>query len=145
VDIALARMTAASKTFGFVEVFKNVDLDLRAGTITAITGPVGAGKTTMLRCIAGVEPLTTGRRVLNAPVVGLVLTLNQSEPIALHTDMTSPCLVVTDEPSYAGAYSGALTAFVCKLLRSLADHGHAVAVGTHDTHVLNRADAVVDL
>ena len=37
--------------YGDVLALKNVDLDIRQGSITALIGPSGCGKTSLLRCI----------------------------------------------------------------------------------------------
>ncbi len=42
-----------SKSFGKLEVLKNVQLDIPAGKITAILGPNGSGKTTLMKSILG--------------------------------------------------------------------------------------------
>ncbi|RVP28836.1 ATP-binding cassette domain-containing protein, partial [Sinorhizobium meliloti] len=41
------------KSFGQIEVLHGVDLDLPAGTITALLGENGAGKSTFVRILAG--------------------------------------------------------------------------------------------
>ncbi len=41
-------------------VLAGVDLDLPAGTVTAVVGPSGSGKTTLLRLLAGLERPTAG-------------------------------------------------------------------------------------
>lgn len=41
-----------------------VDLEVPAGAVTTLTGPSGVGKTTLLRAIAGLQPLDRGEIVL---------------------------------------------------------------------------------
>lgn len=43
------------KAFGIRSVLRGVDLEVPAGSITAILGPSGCGKTTLLRILAGFE------------------------------------------------------------------------------------------
>lgn len=50
-----------SKTYGSLEVFTGVDLAIDRGSQVVILGLNGAGKTTMLRILAGVEKSDTGR------------------------------------------------------------------------------------
>lgn len=52
--------------YGDLQALKNVDVDVRQGSITALIGPSGCGKTTLLRCINRlnerfVNVTTTGR------------------------------------------------------------------------------------
>ncbi|NDF66240.1 MAG: ATP-binding cassette domain-containing protein, partial [Betaproteobacteria bacterium] len=46
-----------------------VTLGLRAGEMGVLIGPSGCGKTTLLRSVAGLEPVTRGRIRLNGQVV----------------------------------------------------------------------------
>ena len=46
--------------FGSREVLRGVDLEVPAGTVTAVLGPSGGGKTTLLRLIAGFEQPAAG-------------------------------------------------------------------------------------
>ena len=61
-----------SKHFGGVIAAENLDIDLRAGTITALVGPNGAGKTTVFNLLTGFVPPDTGSVRLNGQeLVGL--------------------------------------------------------------------------
>ena len=46
-------VSSASKHFGELSAFEGVSLALRRGSVLAVAGPNGGGKTTLLRCIAG--------------------------------------------------------------------------------------------
>lgn len=45
---------------GSQHVLRGVDLDVEAGEIVALMGPSGAGKTTILRAVAALQPFTAG-------------------------------------------------------------------------------------
>ena len=49
-----------NKSFGKKQVLKDVSFQLEKGEILAIIGPSGAGKTTILRCINGLEKSDKG-------------------------------------------------------------------------------------
>ena len=48
------------KAFGSHCVLTSLDLDVPAGSLTAILGPSGSGKTTLLRILAGFEQADAG-------------------------------------------------------------------------------------
>ncbi len=58
-----------SKSFGDVEVIKNLSLALNKGTIGCLLGPSGCGKTTILRAIAGFEDIDAGEIRINDRIV----------------------------------------------------------------------------
>ncbi|RKQ86730.1 carbohydrate ABC transporter ATP-binding protein (CUT1 family) [Solirubrobacter pauli] len=54
-----------SKSFGDVDALKGLELDIPEGSFFVLLGPSGAGKTTTLRVIAGLEKPDTGKVLLN--------------------------------------------------------------------------------
>ena len=55
------KVANVSKNFGDVAVLKDVSLEIPSGSLTALLGPSGGGKTTLLRVIAGLEQADAGR------------------------------------------------------------------------------------
>lgn len=54
-----------NKSFGQVDVLKNVSLDIAAGEVVSIVGPSGAGKTTLLQIIGTLSRQDSGRVLIN--------------------------------------------------------------------------------
>ncbi len=58
-----------NKSFGPVHVLHDVDLTVRAGEVTALVGDNGAGKSTVVKCIAGIHSTDSGEvRIEGKPV-----------------------------------------------------------------------------
>jgi ABC-type sugar transport system ATPase subunit len=51
----LLRLEKVSKNFGPVQALVDVDFDVRAGEVTALVGDNGAGKSVLIKCIAGIH------------------------------------------------------------------------------------------
>jgi iron(III) transport system ATP-binding protein len=67
-ELALA-CAGVTKAFGGRTVLDRVDLEVEPGTITAILGPSGEGKTTLLRIVAGFETADAGTVAIRGQVV----------------------------------------------------------------------------
>lgn len=53
-------LNQVTKNFGYLQVIKPLDLEIKNGEFTIFVGPSGCGKSTLLRLIAGLEDLTSG-------------------------------------------------------------------------------------
>jgi len=56
---------AISKSYGPVNVLKNIDLDIKAGEVLSIVGPSGAGKSTLLHILGTLDEADSGQLFLN--------------------------------------------------------------------------------
>jgi ABC-type sugar transport system ATPase subunit len=52
------------KSYGPVEVLKDIDLTVEDGSFVVLVGPSGCGKSTLLRSIAGLEPVDSGHMAI---------------------------------------------------------------------------------
>jgi len=57
----LCRVQGIYKSFGAVQALTDVDLDLPAGQVTALCGDNGAGKSVLIKCIAGIHEPDRGQ------------------------------------------------------------------------------------
>jgi ABC-type polar amino acid transport system ATPase subunit len=57
----MIRIQNLRKTFRERVVFSGLDAEIREGAVVAVQGPSGTGKSTLLRCLAGLEPFDAGR------------------------------------------------------------------------------------
>ena len=60
------------KSFGPVDVIRDVDLHVKNGEFCVFVGPSGCGKSTLLRMIAGLEDITSGTVEIDGQVVNTV-------------------------------------------------------------------------
>jgi sulfate/thiosulfate transport system ATP-binding protein len=58
-------VSKVNKAFGATPVLRDVSVDVLSGSLTALLGPSGGGKSTLLRVIAGLEKPDTGSVVIS--------------------------------------------------------------------------------
>ena len=54
-----------SKSFNKIKILDNFSLNVAEGEIVSIIGPSGIGKSTLLRCINGLEKIDSGEIIIN--------------------------------------------------------------------------------
>jgi len=82
--MALLEVHGLAKRYGDAAVFEAVDLVVDAGVFVAIVGESGVGKSTLLNCIAGLEPADAGSVLLDGREV---LTLGEPEGARLRREV----------------------------------------------------------
>jgi iron(III) transport system ATP-binding protein len=66
---ALLEVRNVSQSYDERPVLEDLTFELEAGKIGCLLGPSGCGKTTVLRCIAGFEPITRGEIALRGEIM----------------------------------------------------------------------------
>jgi len=69
------------KSYGDLQVYKELNLMVERGQKIGLVGPNGSGKSTLLKMLAGVEPVTTGAVVLSANVSRAYFAQHQLEAL----------------------------------------------------------------
>ncbi len=70
-DTPLLSLKGINKSFGPVHVLRDVDLDVRAGRVTALVGDNGAGKSTLIKGVAGIYPFDSGQVLFEGSPVSI--------------------------------------------------------------------------
>jgi D-xylose transport system ATP-binding protein len=71
-EAPILSLRGIEKSFGAVHVLRGVDLDIRAGQVTALVGDNGAGKSTLIKGIAGIHGFDDGEYLF------------EGEPVTVH-------------------------------------------------------------
>ena len=53
------------KSFGKLEVLKDIDMEIKEGEVVVLLGPSGSGKSTFLRCMDRLEDITAGEVIVD--------------------------------------------------------------------------------
>lgn len=72
------RIKNLHKSYGRLEVLKDVSLDVRRGEVVVIIGPSGSGKSTLLRCLNFLEEYEQGEIYFDGELVGYRIGANGS-------------------------------------------------------------------
>lgn len=67
--MSIIKIENLAKSFGSLEVLKDINLEINQGEVVCIVGPSGSGKSTLLRCLNHLEHLTSGKIYINDELV----------------------------------------------------------------------------
>ncbi len=81
---ALLRLDHVSKSFGAVQALVDINLDVPAGEVTALAGDNGAGKSVLIKCIAGIHTPDAGHLLWNGKQVH-IRTPRESADLGIET------------------------------------------------------------
>ena len=95
------KITNLSKSFGAVEVLKNINLDIRSGEFIVFVGPSGCGKSTLLRAISGLETVTSGTIAIDGTVVNDLPSSKRGIAMVFQTYALYPHMTVAQNMAYA--------------------------------------------
>jgi len=65
----IIHMENVCKSFGKLEVLKDINFSVNAGEVVCVIGPSGSGKTTLIRCLNHLERITSGKVFIDDELV----------------------------------------------------------------------------
>src|ERR1700752_529454 len=107
------KLESLTKRFDDVTAVDGISVEVQAGEFFSLLGPSGCGKTTTLRMVAGFEPPTSGKILLDGTDVGRWAT----HPPNVHTFFQSyelfPFLTVAENVAFGMKYKSVPKAERC--------------------------------
>jgi multiple sugar transport system ATP-binding protein len=98
--MARLRLEKLTKNFGPVRAVSDMSLDVADGEFIVMLGPSGAGKTTTLKLIAGVENPTTGRIYFDDKLMNAVEPNKRNTAMAFESYALYPHMTVKENLAY---------------------------------------------
>jgi len=110
-----------SKSYGTVEVLRDINLDIEEGELIVFVGPSGCGKSTLLRMIAGLEKITGGELEIDGMVVNDVPPAQRGIAMVFQSYALYPHMTVYDNMAFALKLAGKSRDEIDKAVRAAAD------------------------
>jgi spermidine/putrescine transport system ATP-binding protein len=94
------RLESVTKRYGEFTAVADIDLEIGGGSYYCLLGPSGSGKSTILRLIAGLETLSTGRVLIGDSDVSTVPANRRSVHTVFQSYALFPRMTVFDNVAY---------------------------------------------
>ena len=94
-------LTDVAKSYGEVNVLKDINLDIKKGELIVFVGPSGCGKSTLLRMIAGLEKITGGELQIDDMVVNDVPPSERGIAMVFQSYALYPHMTVRENMQFA--------------------------------------------
>jgi D-xylose transport system ATP-binding protein len=153
----LLDVRGVNKSFGAVQVLRDVDFAAYAGEVTALVGDNGAGKSTLVKCMGGIYPMDSGEYVFDGKTVSVhtprdagalgVEIVYQDLALCDNLDIVQNMFlgrertagVVLDEPSMEKMAAQTLTRLSVRTVKSVRQHVASLSGGQRQTVAIAKA------
>ncbi|MDO5605925.1 MAG: ATP-binding cassette domain-containing protein [Paracoccus sp. (in: a-proteobacteria)] len=100
------KLSSIAKSYGEVDVLRDIDLDIRSGEFIVFVGPSGCGKSTLLRMIAGLERISGGRLEIDGQVMNDIPPSQRGIAMVFQSYALYPHMTVRDNMGFALQIAG---------------------------------------
>ena len=98
--MASLTLTNVSKSYGEIEVLRNINLSIEQGELMVFVGPSGCGKSTLLRMIAGLERISGGDLEIDGQRVNDVPPAQRGIAMVFQSYALYPHMTVRDNMAF---------------------------------------------
>ncbi|MGI9393307.1 MAG: ABC transporter ATP-binding protein [Boseongicola sp.] len=99
--MAELRLRNVAKSYGNVDVLKDINLDIDTGELIVFVGPSGCGKSTLLRMIAGLEKISDGELSIDGMVVNDIPPSQRGIAMVFQSYALYPHMTVRENMQFA--------------------------------------------
>ena len=89
------------KSFGAVEVIRDISLSIGHGEFVVFVGPSGCGKSTLLRMIAGLETVTSGDVLISGEICNTIAARDRGAAMVFQSYALYPHMTVYDNIGFS--------------------------------------------
>ncbi|MDQ1901217.1 sn-glycerol-3-phosphate ABC transporter ATP-binding protein UgpC [Paracoccus sp. WLY502] len=100
------KLTDVAKSYGDVNVLRNINLDIRSGEFIVFVGPSGCGKSTLLRMIAGLERISGGTLEIDGQRMNDIPPSQRGIAMVFQSYALYPHMTVRDNMAFALKIAG---------------------------------------
>ncbi|WBU53539.1 ABC transporter ATP-binding protein [Paracoccus sp. SCSIO 75233] len=104
--MANLKLTDVAKSYGDVNVLRNINLDITSGEFIVFVGPSGCGKSTLLRMIAGLERITGGTLEIDGQKMNDIPPSQRGIAMVFQSYALYPHMTVRDNMAFALKIAG---------------------------------------
>jgi D-xylose transport system ATP-binding protein len=153
----LLEARGVDKSFGPVQVLRQVDFVVSPGEVTALVGDNGAGKSTLVKCISGIHPVESGTFLFEGQPVAIhsprdaaalgIETVYQDLALCDNLDVVANMFLgrerlrglILDETTMEQLAAQTLTRLSVRTLTSLRQHAGSLSGGQRQTVAIAKA------
>ncbi len=99
--MAELRLRDVAKSYGNVDVLKDINLEIDTGELIVFVGPSGCGKSTLLRMIAGLEKISGGELSIDGTVVNDIPPSQRGIAMVFQSYALYPHMTVRENMQFA--------------------------------------------
>lgn len=106
-NFTILEINNLKKSYGNIEVLKDISIDMQQGEFLVLLGPSGCGKSTLLNCIAGLEEIDSGDIKIGSKTMNDVPPKERNVAMVFQSYALYPTMTVRENITFGMKIRGA--------------------------------------